>query len=119
MKALGKIFDFVSIAFTALFALLIVGLGYFFMNLALHFGWFAVLGLVCLIAIAGVIEGSIMAIITAPYTIVATVIRARSKTESAPVDPLGSKLLSSAIMLLMVVGAILATLQYIIQGSPA
>jgi|GEM_PF-4348033 len=117
-KALGII----SVLVTFLAALLVCGLGYFLTSLALNFGWRALAALLCIFVIFSVLEGVALAIVTAPFTVGSALYRrvrsidVKPEEKESPEDKARSKLLSKIIVLLLVLGALIAGLQFIIQG---
>lgn len=118
MKAiLNTILALAGLIVTAGFALLIVGLGYFFMSIALNFGWAAVIGLIVFIGLIGFIEGTIWTLLTAPFVLIAGIFQTKEPRAPSDAEKTTSQLVSLTLGLLMVVGAIVATLQFIVQGG--
>lgn len=114
---LNTVLTLVSLGITAGFALLIIGLGYFFMSLALTFGWMAVMGLIVFIGLIGFIEGTIWTLVTAPFTLIAGIFRQDLPHVPSAEVKTTSQLVSLTLGLLMVIGAILATLEFMTQGA--
>ncbi len=122
MSLLTRLFDVLSVAVTALVALLIVSLGFFMTDLLLTGGWVVFMGFIAIITVSAIVETTVISALLAPFQMGRLVwsrflagdrVSAREVTAD---NEAASRFITHCVLGLALIGALLAMLSYVIGG---